>query len=265
MSCSDLAAAEALAGTATRGDRFLLLEHRGAWARDVAETALPAGLREAAAAFAGRVLLIRRQDGGSTHPAAFVGHVTESGGELWRLAALDDLASGATVSGQLVLVCTHGRRDPCCRRLGTPVYEALRARVEPERLWRSSHHGGHRFAANVLVLPAGIQLGRIGTGDVERVARLLDDGRIPLEHYRGRTLYAPHVQAAEAALRRERGLDRVADVRLLAERDGLVEFATPHGEAHVAVTETEGPASPPSCGAEPEPTRHYMARLESPA
>lgn len=263
MSCSELAAAEPLAGTAMRADRVLLLEHRGAWARDVAETVLPEELGALADGFDGRVLLIRRPDRAGGPPVAFVARVTEEGGELRSLATatLDD--GSEPVAGPLLLVCTHGRRDPCCRRLGTPVYEALRAHVERERLWRSSHHGGHRFAANVLVLPAGIQLGRIGGRDAPRVAALVAAGRIPLEQYRGRTLYAPPVQAAEVAVRRELGLDRVADVRLVAADEGSVRFATPRGEALIVVTDSDGPPTPPSCGADPQPTRRYGTRLES--
>ena len=32
----------------------------------------------------------------------------------------------------LLLVCAHGRRDPCCARLGVPVYDALAPHVEPD-------------------------------------------------------------------------------------------------------------------------------------
>jgi hypothetical protein len=268
MSCSELAAGEQLAGTATRADRVLLLEHRGAWAHDALDSALPAELRRAAEAFDGRVLLIRRGGETETGPIALAATVSESGGELRRLETLErpaDPDNGRRVGGPLLLVCTHGRRDPCCLRLGTPVFEALRRHAAPERVWRSSHHGGHRFAANVLVLPAGIQLGRVATADAARVSALLAEGRIPLDHYRGRTLYTAPVQAAEVELRRRLGLDGVDDLRFVGEDGARVTFATPDGDARVSVTETVGPASPPSCGAEPEPTRRFAVRLESPA
>ncbi len=41
-----------------------------------------------------------------------------------------------------------GRRDRCCARLGVPLFDALAPHVDADRLWQSSHHGGHRFAAN---------------------------------------------------------------------------------------------------------------------
>ncbi len=113
------------------------------------------------------------------------------------------------------------------------------------------------------MLPHGVQLGRVGPGDAAAVAGLVADGRIPLAHYRGRTLYPPHVQAAEVALRRRLGLDAVGDVRLLEDGAGKVRFATRDREACLAVEESEGPPVPASCGVEPEPTPRYAVRLES--
>ena len=88
--------------------------------------------------------------------------------------------------------------------------------------WQSSHLGGHRFAPNVLILPEGIHLGRIPVERGREVAGLLDDGRTPLDLYRGRTAYAPPVQAAELFVRSELGCDRIADLRLVAYLEDLV-------------------------------------------
>ena len=54
-------------------------------------------------------------------------------------------------------------------------------------------------------------------------------GRIPLDLYRGRTLYAPPVQAAEIAVRDSTGCDGVADLRLVAHDEDSVTFSTPVG------------------------------------
>ena len=63
LTCSALSAGEPLAGTATTAQRFLMLEHRGRWGRDALEdTPLEPSDDEVAAAFDGRVLLIRRPD-----------------------------------------------------------------------------------------------------------------------------------------------------------------------------------------------------------
>jgi hypothetical protein len=91
---------------------------------------------------------------------------------------------------QLALVCTNGRRDLCCARFGTPVYNYLK-NEEPGfpglRAWQSTHMGGHRFAANLLWLPQGVLYGRvdalsaaeIGTQRLDRSTCPTCRGRLP--------------------------------------------------------------------------------------
>ena len=66
-------------------------------------------------------------------------------------------------------------------------------------------------------------------------------GRIPLDLYRGRTIYAPPVQAAEIAVRSITGADGIGDLRLVAHDDDLVTFATPAGDLTVRVEQRPGP------------------------
>lgn len=273
MSCSELslAAGLPLAGTATRADRWLLVEHHGLWGRDpVPDTELPLPVRDVLEAFDGRVLLVRHPGRPTSRGVvAFRANTTEEGGELRRIelerleeiAAVDLEESGEVVDVPLVLVCTHRRRDACCARRGVPAFNALRVHVPTEQLWRSSHHGGHRFAANVLALPDGIQLGRVRPGDAERVATALLERRIALDHFRGRSLHAPEVQAADAALRRLDGLDRVRDVRLVEHDGGRVVLQTPTAIVELVVEEVSGPELPASCGAEPEPSTSLRASV----
>jgi hypothetical protein len=54
-----------------------------------------------------------------------------------------------------VLVCAHGRRDPCCGKWGTLLHLELEARVETTRVWRCSHTGGHRFAPTAITVADG--------------------------------------------------------------------------------------------------------------
>lgn len=272
LSCSELSAAagEPLAGTATRAERWLLVEWPAAWGRDaVADTELPPAIRTALLEFPGRVLLVRRP-GRRTSTRVVLAFTTEEGGEARarELGAAGEFATADVdgdepVGGRLLLVCAHGRRDPCCARHGPALYESLRPYVPPELLWQSSHHGGHRFAPNLLVLPDGVQLGRVPPARAADAAAALASGRIPLAWYRGRTLYEPAVQAAEVALRQELRLDRIGDVRLLDVGDGTVRFSTTRGEATMAVAGSAGPSLPASCGAAPEPTQRYDAWLES--
>jgi hypothetical protein len=272
VSCSELSleAGLPLAGTASRTERWLLLEHRSPWGRHgTKDSGLPEALVERIREIDDRVLLIRRPGRPQGPPLVFRARTTESGGSLVRLPverledvlAVDPERVGIAVDGALVLVCTHARRDVCCGTHGVPAYNALRRHVPRELLWRSSHQGGHRFAANVLALPAGIQLGRVPPEVAEDVARALSERRIPLPLYRGRTLHAPEVQAADAAVRTAFGLDRLEDVQLVAHDGRRVVLSTPEGPIEATVAEREGPPLPVSCGKEAEPMRFLEATV----
>jgi hypothetical protein len=269
---ASLAGGEPLAGTATVASDWLLVEARGAWGRDaVADSGLAGDVQDALAAFPGKVLLVRRPErrGGVTVIRA---RSEESGGSairqetgsLGELPAID-FEAGEDVAGPIFLVCAHGRRDACCARLGLPLFDALNSQLLPTHLWQSSHLGGHRFAPNVVVLPYGIQLGRIPLERAADVVDLLTAGRIPLDLYRGRTIYAPHVQAAEIAVRSITGAVGIGDLRLVGDDDGRVTFATRAGELTVRVEQRPGPLVPASCGAEPEPTIAWAVSMESAA
>jgi hypothetical protein len=264
VSCSELARAAGLplAGTAGRATRWLLLEHRPPWGQDgTDDSGLPEELVGWFREIDDRVHLIRRPGRPQGPPLAFAARTTESGGSLVRLPVerledvmdVDPARDGIPVEGPLVMVCTHVRRDVCCGTNGVPVYNALRRHLSHELLWRSSHQGGHRFAANVLALPEAVQLGRVEPQAAADVARALSERRIPLRFYRGRTLHAPEVQTADAAVRTAWGLDRLGDVRLV-EHDGLrVLLATPGGSVEVTVEEREGPLLPAGCGKDVKP------------
>ena len=269
--CADgsVAAGEGLPGTSTQAADWLVVEQRGAWGRDaVADTELPDRIRDVLGSFSGSVLLARRTERRGREAVVFRATSQEAGGTLTRrvlpalaaLADVDPTTDGDPVVGPLLLVCSHGRRDPCCARLGAPVFEALGPHVDPGLLWQSSHHGGHRFAANVLALPAGVQLGRVTPASAPKVARLLREHRIPLDVYRGRALYSPRVQAAEVEIRRRLGLDRVDALALLEDDGEHVRFAHTAGESTVAVQEHPGPVLARNCGAEPEATTAYSVR-----
>lgn len=269
-SCSELAAAagEALAGSASQASRWLLLEVRGSWGRDaVADSGLPDLARQRLEAWAAepgtRVLLLRRPERRSGPLALFLARSDAGGGELRRLQLerLDDLAAaeleGGDPHGPLWLVCAHGRRDPCCARLGRPLLDALAGLVPAGSLWQSSHQGGHRFAANVLVLPYGIQLGRVGPADAAAVVGRVEAGEIPVDHYRGRTFQPPEVQAAEAHLRRTLDAPGIDAIRLVEGRGDELVFETPAGRRSVRVAALPGPSRPESCGAEPAASTRF--------
>ncbi len=278
MRCSDLsrAADERLAATASTAERLLLIEVAGAWGRDVATTGtLPGPAHEAvddwlARTARSRALFIRRPGVSGRNPVAFVIRAEETATEVRRiglgrhqdLADMDLDTAGVHEQRSLVLVCGHGSRDGCCALRGTAVFRALAGHVDEDDLWLSSHQGGHRFAANVLVLPSGVQLGRLDPENAVSVTQRALDGRVVLDHYRGRACYDARVQAAEHEVRRALGLEEIADLRLAAVDGSVVRFHRIDGSEHAAsVEEIAGPVIPASCGAEPEAQRALDARL----
>lgn len=296
--CADLSAAagEPIAATAPRTDHWLLLEARGLWESEALDSpGVPAAAREAAAAWLaatpnGRVVLIRqpvRRD----VPGAFAFLVDARAGheriERRELASLEELGEvlvpgalggpdgagaaggpgtlgGAVVDGPLHLVCTHGKRDACCARIGLKVVAALEACVPPEQVWQCSHIGGHRFAGNIVWLPHGVYLGRVAPEDVPGVAAALQAGRIPLAHLRGRASLPPAAQAADCELRGRLGLDGVGAVALAGLEEeppagALVRLAASGAEHRVRVTREPAPPVLVSCGGEPEPQQRHRA------
>jgi hypothetical protein len=233
--CADLSRAngESLAATASRIDRWILVEYRGLWTSDaVAGSGLSDQVkahlrRELQSAAHGRLLFVRRPDR-RRRPglAAYVADSREGREALWRfeleshddLRALDvlDPEAGEAVANPLFLVCTHGKHDPCCARYGRPLYEALRDELDPEWLWQTTHVGGDRFAGNLVCLPEGLYYGR---AEGAAALAILDEhlaGRIMLDFYRGRSCYSFAVQAAEREVRQATGLTGIRDLVLLS-------------------------------------------------
>lgn len=295
--CSELSAAggESLAATAPRTDVWLLLEARGLWEAEAIESlGVPAAAREAVAQFLeavpfSRAVLVRRPARRDATGAnvflvdARPGRETALRlelGDLAELAGLDlagavagvgapaaALPGAAPVDHPLLLVCTHGKRDACCARVGLKLAAALEAELPAEWLWQTSHVGGHRFAGNVVWLPPGVYLGRVAPEDAAEVAAAVRARRIPLAHARGRSTFPPPAQAADLELRDRLGLDGLDDVSLAGAPEPLggggfrVRLAVRGGVEHALEVRPE-PAPPivVSCGLEPEPqTRLVVA------
>jgi hypothetical protein len=276
--CRDVALenAEPLAGTASRVDHWILVEYRGLWSRDV----LPGSglsdqvkqrLREQASARPRtKLLFVRRTERrGRPDLRVFWGSSTERGATLFQaeLESYDDLleldltAPGLPFEPPLLLVCTHGKHDPCCAQHGRPLYQALSELVEDERVWQVSHVGGDRFAGNLVVLPQGLYFGRVAAAEAWAVLDEYLAGRIDLAHYRGRSAYSFAVQAAERVVRESAGLLGIDDVELVGERPVVV-FRGGGRAFEVDVTAAPGPLSYLTCSSETlKRARHYAGRI----
>lgn len=271
--------AEPLAGTTPEAQGWLLVELPGPWGRDAAvdhrhgptitEIAdLPENVRFQA---------IRRPD--RLEPPSLRVILANSGPNPWaasvEVAALADLADvpvhaalqdtapdwGSPVRDPLYLVCTHARRDRCCATFGRPIFDAL-TEVRGEAVWETSHTGGHRFAANLLVLPDGLLYGGLSPFDVAHVMEAYEDGDLSLPHLRGRSRFPKIAQAAEVALRHELDLTAIDALSLMAVDGAVVRFRAGDAVYDVAMREETLEPHPVSCGADPtEPIAWQMAAI----
>ena len=252
------AADEPLAGTASTIRRWLLIEHAGPWGHDgLVDARLPEGLGLALRATSrrtrSRVLLIRRPGRvrGEIGTACFAVDTADAWIGARTIGRLDEAAEldpgdrrsfPEQVSGPVVVVCTHGRRDACCAERGRPVAAAT-AREHPDLVWESTHVGGDRFAANLIAFPHGLVFGRVEPERGAAVVSAYIRGRVELDLYRGRTSHPMPAQAAEVGLRQGFDLERIEDVDLLdVERRGdvaTVRLTSPRGVARVTVVRDE--------------------------
>ena len=240
--CSDLSrqAEEPLIGSASTTKRYLLLEYGMAWGeKALEESELPDAVKLHINEFAKsdqqtKALLIRRQVFKTSPFMLFLASVAESdpfvlGFELEEYEHMLDMDFARILEdpGQyganrwekpLLLVCTNGRRDLCCTRYGLPVLNSLQhaAAGSPTPLiWQSTHMGGHRFAANLLVLPYGLLYGRVDPESAMQILASAHQRMVYLPNLRGRTAYPPAAQAAELQLHQETGEQAIEGFELL--------------------------------------------------
>jgi hypothetical protein len=268
--CADLSREndEPLAATASRIDNWFLVEYRGLWARDaltgsgLSDQVKQHLLDQVRSVPHGRLLFVRRPDRrGRPELVAFTAASKPDEIAVTRTEFADyedlrglDLLAGTAVEHPLFLVCTHGKHDPCCARLGRSLYEALRDELAPDWVWQVSHIGGDRFAGNLVCLPEGLYYGRV---DRETAGPVLDEHlarRILIPSYRGRSIYTFAVQAAERVLRERTGLVGIDDLTLreVVRRNAStrVTFAAGAETHELRVDEERGDLTRLTCGSE---------------
>lgn len=270
--CTVLARAseEPLAGTAPVATRWVGIEQRSAWPRDVTAHPDPtvAGVVARAGAAGWRPVLIRRpgrREGegpmqvflaDTAPPTARTTSLVLSGpAELADvpLPRAGEPLPGTPVTDPLLLVCTHGRRDRCCALDGLALARALADAGEPH-VWESSHLGGHRFAPTALVLPTGYAYGRLDLAAAVTARKAAGAGEVEAAHCRGRSAWSRAGQVAELAVRSATGL-RDADALHVADAPGGALVTARDGRrwaVDVATVTGEG-TRPESCGIEPAP------------
>ena len=288
--CADVSeqASEPLAATASRVDRWLLVEYRGLWDRDVLGGSLLSAelkehLRDQLAQLGhARLLFIKRPERrsharrmlyvGSSRPgeerlfALEFDHHDDLLGYDFAGALLDGGTPGVPVEHPIFVVCTHGKRDRCCAKYGRPLYDSLKRKVDPAWVWQSTHVGGDRFAGNVVVLPEGLYFGRLDDPDLDPLLDEYFDRRIYLDRYRGRSAHTFAVQAAERALREAEGLrdiDAVTLESVESRGDGWTVTLRANGTSCSVDVESElaEPVYLTCSAVTPQRPRRYSARL----
>ncbi len=276
-----------LCGTATEVSVWLLLEHRAPWGRNAyADSDLPVAVRAhldaaLAALPRSRLQLIKQEGSGNRSAVIFAIAISDDRGprlHQFELDTVDDLcaldipgiargeagAESHRITGPWFLICTNARRDRCCALRGLPVYRQL-ATLAGEAVWRTSHLGGHRFAATGVILPHGLMLGWLDDVDLATLLRETRAGRLYLQALRGRSSYPPAAQAAEVFLRQQTGemgidafwLERIDEAH---SPQSTARFRDAFGTAHVIRLERQAASRPimASCGGQPDPAETYQ-------
>ncbi|PXY33319.1 hypothetical protein BAY59_09460 [Prauserella coralliicola] len=254
---------------------WLLVEHPGPWPATGSPSGLPPEilrLRDQAAEAGIRWHWIRSVRDRRRPSTTVFAAGTRLGGTWIERATLTDLRELAALDlgthaegrppgfGQrgehrVVLVCTHGRRDVCCARLGRPVAERLDRRL-PGQVWESTHLGGHRFAACVVTLPDGVFHGGVTPADTATLADAITAGHVVPDRLRGRAGLPAPVQAADYFARVHygiRGVDGVLPLRHDSAPDGTVRVELSLGDGTACVVHVRArrstAARPTSCAA----------------
>ncbi len=216
--CSEASslAGEPLAGSASEAPLFAAVSWpKALWHADkvALSEGLPAslaGLEKAARAAGQRLQLRLMQREGATGTdrvevvcadfankrSAHVREVPAAAAAAAIEAFLAGGAPGEPLRAPLVLVCTDGRHDRCCGKLGRSLLGALRGSIE---VAEASHLGGHRLAPNCLVLPSGRLYGRATAEHAAPLLEALRHDRVYLPCYRGQSGRSELDQVAEAA------------------------------------------------------------------
>jgi len=260
--------AQPMSGTAPRSNGFLLVTDPGPWAAApfTAHRRDPGAASEIAAR-AGtqglKPLLIRRHGRQSSTRRYGLFDSTTNRAQWWPYEDLGDIARAAWRFSEppaatvepVYLVCTHGSRDACCAIDGRPVAGELN-RLRRDAAWESSHLGGHRFAANVLVLPFGLYYAAVSPSDVAELVAATDAGILLPRLLRGRSTEPSAVQAARTAAAAHTGQLGIDDLQLISvsqvDQQWTIQFSGPVRSVTVLVRRTESPIVA-SCGKPPEP------------
>ncbi len=305
MTCSEesRAAQESLAGTFKPADTFFLIQTSmsefGGWQGEIVKKAGASGgfapyLQHLTKTPRAKILFIRR-------PAAqgmnfYIAVTNQEQPQIYHtvLSDYDELLTldidsiggqrSPRINGndmravsELYTVCTNGRHDRCCAARGTPFYQALVQSAGADKVWQTTHIGGHRLSATMIAFPQGIVYGHLDPADADAIVTNHRAGYLLTHKFRGRGAYAQRqldgdahqaVGAAEGYIREQARLYADTDLRLseviaIGDKRWRVCFLDSGGARHDADVSL-GMSAPRqvSCGDVPKPMpQHDVAIL----
>lgn len=98
-------------------------------------------------------------------------------------------------AGPVILVCAHGHRNVCCARFGGPLARGLAGHFD--QIWETTHIGGDRYAASLVILPHGLYYGPVDMESATAAIAAYRRGEITPGRYRGRAGQPHDLQAAQ--------------------------------------------------------------------
>lgn len=206
---------EQLAGTAANSSAFILIEHFNPFPGKVIEAHFDKAwiqeMQALAKEYKGKALLIRnKKTNNKTCKITFVDCIkcrhfsVETELENVTSIPLKKLIEDEHTHWEtdtFFLICSNGKKDKCCSKFGYPVYKFFESFNADVKVWESSHVGGDRFAANVVVMPFGIYYGHVAVEDVGHILVRTLLRKIYKNKFRGISHRSFFEQAIECHLR----------------------------------------------------------------
>ncbi|MFT4712596.1 MAG: hypothetical protein ACJAVI_004821 [Candidatus Azotimanducaceae bacterium] len=278
-----------LPGTAVHVDVWILLEYAYAWKdKAMEDNLLPSAVSESfkrlteeftALGLKLRVQLIKQASSELQSPKLFFADGRDSETRLMTsqlngydtfplLSATQLLEKNVTgftpYTDEIYLICTNGQRDVCCSRFGRPLYRKLHEHYG-DRIWQTTHLGGHRYAPNLLCLPTGYVYGFVDPTISEELVENHDNKVLDINRLRGRSHYTPHAQAAEIFVRQQHNLVRNTDISCgsasLQNEESSVQYSSVNYkgkvEGEIYLRKEALPNTPTSCEPTPKPRAHF--------
>lgn len=273
-------------GTAVQVDVWLLLEYPYAWkSHAVEDNLLPKTITKAfqrltqefdAVGLKLRVQLIKQAKSDLQAPRLFFADGRDSNLSLRTTClsgydAFPELSAEGLLNDnnkafddtaeEIYLICTNGQRDVCCSKAGRPLYSRLNETFG-ERIWQTTHLGGHRYAPNLLCLPSGYVYGFVDPNISVGLVKNHDQNSLDIERLRGRSHYSPAKQAGEiyARLKHDITSREAIDCNTSTEtiRDHLtIQYSGTHsGEISLHKKMRSNPST--SCDENPKPSAEFL-------